>query len=48
VQSSLDCAYVAWRKVSTAGDPDAYMRRILINLINLINAHARRYRRKLN
>ncbi|RJL35477.1 SigE family RNA polymerase sigma factor [Bailinhaonella thermotolerans] len=41
VQSSLERAYVSWRRVSAAGDPDAYVRRILIN------AHARRHRRKL-
>ncbi|MGW1888838.1 SigE family RNA polymerase sigma factor [Streptomyces sp. NPDC002004] len=41
VQSSLERVYVSWRKVSAAGDPDAYVRRIVIN------AHARRHRRKL-
>ncbi|MEV7191411.1 SigE family RNA polymerase sigma factor [Streptomyces sp. NPDC093510] len=41
VQSSLERTYVSWRKVSAAGDPDAYVRRIMINL------HARRHRRKL-
>ncbi|MFC7308492.1 SigE family RNA polymerase sigma factor [Streptomyces monticola] len=41
VQSSLERAYVSWRKVSAAGDPDAYVRRIMVN------THARRHRRKL-
>ncbi|NRQ36432.1 SigE family RNA polymerase sigma factor [Nonomuraea sp. NN258] len=41
VQSSLERAYVAWRKVRVVGDPDAYVRRILVN------AHARRHRRRL-
>ncbi|MFP3991077.1 SigE family RNA polymerase sigma factor [Streptomyces sp. E11-3] len=41
VQSSLERTYVSWRKVSAAGDPDAYVRRIMVN------AHARRHRRKL-
>ncbi|MBV1938185.1 SigE family RNA polymerase sigma factor [Streptomyces sp. BV286] len=41
VQSSLERAYVAWRKVSTADDPDAYVWRLMIN------AHARRHRRRL-
>lgn len=41
VQSSLERTYVSWRKVSAAGDPDAYVRRIMIN------THARRHRRKL-
>jgi RNA polymerase sigma-70 factor (sigma-E family) len=41
VQSSLERAYASWRKVSAAEDPDAYVRRVLIN------AHARRHRRKL-
>ncbi|WP_306337770.1 SigE family RNA polymerase sigma factor [Streptomyces sp. KL118A] len=41
VQSSLERTYVSWRKVSAAGDPDAYVRRIMINL------HARKHRRKL-
>jgi RNA polymerase sigma-70 factor (sigma-E family) len=38
-QTSLEHAYVAWRRVSQADNPDAYMRRILIN------AHARLHRR---
>ncbi|MFI6496332.1 SigE family RNA polymerase sigma factor [Nonomuraea typhae] len=41
VQSALERAYVAWRRVSAADDPDAYVRRILINV------HARRHRRGL-
>ncbi|MEU6125313.1 SigE family RNA polymerase sigma factor [Streptomyces sp. NPDC047123] len=41
VQSSLERTYVSWRRVSTAGDPDAYVRRIMIN------THARRHRKKL-
>lgn len=39
VQTSLERTYVAWRRVSTADNPDAYVRRILIN------THARRFRR---
>ena len=38
-QTALARAYVAWRRVSRAGDPDAYLRRILIN-----SSH-RRFRR---
>ncbi|MFF1839802.1 SigE family RNA polymerase sigma factor [Streptomyces sp. NPDC058231] len=41
VQSSLERIYVAWRKVAVAEDPDAYVRRVMIN------THARRHRRKL-
>ncbi|WP_431900349.1 SigE family RNA polymerase sigma factor [Nonomuraea sp. bgisy101] len=41
VQSSLERAYASWRTVSSADDPHAYVRRILINL------HARRHRRGL-
>lgn len=41
VQSLLERAYASWRRVSAADDPDAYVRRMLIN------AHARRHRRKL-
>ncbi|MEC4017788.1 SigE family RNA polymerase sigma factor [Streptomyces sp. H27-D2] len=41
VQTSLEKVYVAWRRVSAAEDPDAYVRRVMIN------AHARRHRRKL-
>ncbi|MER7790961.1 SigE family RNA polymerase sigma factor [Streptomyces sp. NPDC097640] len=41
VQSALVRAYVAWRRVSAADEPDAYVRRILVN------EHARRHRRRL-
>ncbi|MFI9558233.1 SigE family RNA polymerase sigma factor [Nonomuraea endophytica] len=41
VQSALERAYVAWRRVSAADDRDAYVRRILINV------HARRHRKGL-
>ncbi|KND39986.1 MULTISPECIES: SigE family RNA polymerase sigma factor [Streptomyces] len=41
VQSTLERAYVAWRRVGAADDPDAYVRRVMIN------AHARRHRRRL-
>jgi RNA polymerase sigma-70 factor (sigma-E family) len=41
VQSSLERAYVAWRKVKAADDPDAYVWRLMIN------AHARKHRRRL-
>lgn len=41
VQSCLERTFVAWRKVSMAQDPDAYVRRIMVN------AHARRYRKGL-
>ncbi|MFF9284691.1 SigE family RNA polymerase sigma factor [Streptomyces griseosporeus] len=41
VQSTLEKAYVAWRRVGSADDPEAYVRRVMIN------AHARRHRRKL-
>ena len=39
-QTALARAYVAWRRVSRADDPDAYLRRILINTAN------RRFRRR--
>ena len=39
-QIALARAYVAWRRVSRANDPDAYLRRILINASN------RRFRRR--
>jgi RNA polymerase sigma-70 factor (sigma-E family) len=39
-QTALARAYVAWRRVSRADDPDAYLRRILIN-----TSH-RRFRRR--
>jgi len=38
-QTALARAYVAWRRVSRADDPDAYLRRILVN------ASHRRFRR---
>ncbi len=41
VQGCLERTYVAWRKVSQTRDPDAYVRRIMVN------THARRYRRGL-
>jgi RNA polymerase sigma-70 factor (sigma-E family) len=40
VQTALAKAYVAWRRVRDVEDPDAYVRRILIN------AHASERRRK--
>jgi RNA polymerase sigma-70 factor (sigma-E family) len=39
-QTALARAYVAWRRVSGADDPDAYLRRILVNASN------RRFRRR--
>ena len=39
-QTALARTYVAWRRVSRADDPDAYLRRILINACN------RRFRRR--
>jgi len=41
VQSTLEQVYVAWRRVSSADDPEAYVRRVMIN------AHSRRHRRRL-
>ncbi|MEU7242431.1 SigE family RNA polymerase sigma factor [Streptomyces sparsogenes] len=41
VQSALVRVYVAWRRVRAADEPDAYVRRVLVN------EHARRHRRKL-
>ncbi|MFJ7964481.1 SigE family RNA polymerase sigma factor [Streptomyces sp. NPDC096324] len=41
VQTTLEQVYVAWRRVGSADEPDAYVRRMMIN------AHARRHRRKL-
>ncbi|MCS0603476.1 SigE family RNA polymerase sigma factor [Streptomyces sp. LP11] len=41
VQSTLEQVYVHWRKVGSANDPEAYVRRVMIN------AHARRHRRRL-
>ena len=39
-QTALARAYVSWRRVSRADDPDAYLRRILVNASN------RRFRRR--
>ena len=39
-QATLARAYVAWRRVSRADDPDAYLRRMLVNTSN------RRFRRR--
>ncbi len=39
-QTALARAYVSWRRVSRADDPDAYLRRILVNTSN------RRFRRR--
>jgi len=39
-QATLARAYVAWRRVRRADDPDAYLRRILVNMSN------RRFRRR--
>lgn len=39
-QTALARAYVSWRRVSRADDPDAYLRRILVN------ASHRRFRRR--
>ncbi|MCX4914436.1 SigE family RNA polymerase sigma factor [Streptomyces sp. NBC_00687] len=41
VQATLEQVYVAWRRVAAADEPEAYVRRVMIN------AHARRHRRKL-
>jgi RNA polymerase sigma-70 factor (sigma-E family) len=41
VQATLEQVYVAWRRVGAADDPEAYVRRVMIN------AHARKHRRKL-
>ncbi|MFF8727641.1 SigE family RNA polymerase sigma factor [Streptomyces sp. NPDC015171] len=41
VQSTLEQVFVAWRRVGAADDPEAYVRRVMIN------AHARRHRRRL-
>jgi RNA polymerase sigma-70 factor (sigma-E family) len=41
VQSTLEQTFVAWRKVGSADDPEAYVRRVMIN------AHARKHRRRL-
>ncbi|EST23856.1 SigE family RNA polymerase sigma factor [Streptomyces roseochromogenus] len=41
VQSTLERVYVSWRKVGAADEPEAYVRRVMINL------HARKHRRRL-
>ncbi|GGN92195.1 DNA-directed RNA polymerase sigma-70 factor [Streptomyces albiflavescens] len=41
VQTTLEQVYVAWRRVGAADDPEAYVRRVMIN------AHARKHRRRL-
>ncbi|MFF3410715.1 SigE family RNA polymerase sigma factor [Streptomyces sp. NPDC002742] len=41
VQTTLEQVYVAWHRVGSADEPDAYVRRVMIN------AHARRHRRRL-
>ncbi|MCT9010112.1 SigE family RNA polymerase sigma factor [Streptomyces rhizosphaerihabitans] len=41
VQATLEQVYVAWRRVGAADEPEAYVRRVMIN------AHARKHRRKL-
>ncbi|MEV8548398.1 SigE family RNA polymerase sigma factor [Streptomyces glaucescens] len=41
VQSTLERVYVAWRKVGSADEPEAYVRRVMIN------THARKHRRRL-
>jgi RNA polymerase sigma-70 factor (sigma-E family) len=41
VQTTLEQVYVAWRRVGSADEPEAYVRRVMIN------AHSRKHRRKL-
>lgn len=41
VQTTMEQVYAAWRRVGAADEPEAYVRRVMIN------AHARRHRRKL-
>ncbi|CCK30468.1 sigma factor [Streptomyces davaonensis JCM 4913] len=41
VQTTLEQVYVAWRKVGSADEPEAYVRRVMIN------AHARKHRKRL-
>ncbi|MFI9425330.1 SigE family RNA polymerase sigma factor [Streptomyces achromogenes] len=41
VQSTLEQVYTAWRRVGSADDPEAYVRRVMINV------HARKHRRRL-
>ncbi|MFD7683865.1 SigE family RNA polymerase sigma factor [Streptomyces sp. NPDC060187] len=40
-QSTLERVYASWRRVGAADDPEAYVRRVMINM------HARKHRRKL-
>ncbi|PBC64089.1 RNA polymerase subunit sigma-24 [Streptomyces sp. Tue6028] len=41
VQTTLEQVFVAWRRVGSADEPEAYVRRVMIN------AHSRRHRRRL-
>jgi RNA polymerase sigma-70 factor (sigma-E family) len=41
VQSTLEQVFTAWRRVGAADDPEAYVRRVMINV------HARKHRRRL-
>ncbi|MEV5347292.1 SigE family RNA polymerase sigma factor [Streptomyces achromogenes] len=41
VQSTLEQVNTAWRRVGSADDPEAYVRRVMINV------HARKHRRRL-
>ena len=41
VQTTLEQVYVAWRRVGSADEPEAYVRRVMVN------AHARKHRRRL-
>jgi RNA polymerase sigma-70 factor (sigma-E family) len=41
VQATLEQVYVAWRRVAAADDPEAYVRRVMIN------TQARKHRRRL-
>ncbi|MET7284796.1 SigE family RNA polymerase sigma factor [Streptomyces sp. NPDC005573] len=40
-QSTLEQAFSSWRRVGAADDPEAYVRRVMINM------HARKHRRRL-
>ncbi|MET9132959.1 SigE family RNA polymerase sigma factor [Streptomyces antibioticus] len=40
-QTTLEQVYVAWNRVAAADEPDAYVRRVMIN------THSRRYRKEL-
>ncbi|MEU4042973.1 SigE family RNA polymerase sigma factor [Streptomyces antibioticus] len=40
-QTTLEQVYVAWNRVAAADEPEAYVRRVMIN------THSRRYRKKL-